>query len=113
MNRRLLIGAAAIGVLAAAALAQNRNRHVVLISLDGFPAPLLRDPALPFPVLRKLMHDGASAEGMTPVNPTVTWPNHTAMITGVDVSRHGVIYNGLPVRGGEGKPLRVEPWIDK
>jgi predicted AlkP superfamily pyrophosphatase or phosphodiesterase len=100
----------------APALAQpvaDRNRHVVVISLDGFPASVLRDQKLPFPVLRKLIREGAVAEGMTPVNPTVTWPNHTAMVTGVNAARHGVIYNGLPVRGGEGKPMRVEPWIDK
>src|SRR5690242_10878579 len=90
-----------------------RDRHVVLISLDGFPAYALQDPKIPFPVLRKLIAEGGLAEGMTPVNPTVTWPNHTAIVTGVDASRHGVIYNGMPVRPGEGKPLRVEPWTDK
>jgi predicted AlkP superfamily pyrophosphatase or phosphodiesterase len=89
------------------------NRHVVVISLDGFPAYALADPNLPLPVMRKLIREGGAADGMRPVNPTVTWPNHTTMITGVATSQHGVIYNGLPVRGGEGKPLRVEPWIAK
>lgn len=100
----------------APALAQpagDHNRHVVVISLDGFPASMLRDPKLPLPVLRRLIREGATAEGMKPVNPTVTWPNHTAMVTGVNPARHGVIYNGLPVRGGDGKPVRVEPWVDK
>ncbi len=87
--------------------------HVIVISLDGFPAYALRDPTIPLPVLRKLMLEGAAADGMKPVNPTVTWPNHTAMVTGVGADRHGVIYNGLPVRGGDGKPLRIEPWIPK
>ena len=71
----------------ASALAQpmgDRNRHVVVISLDGFPASVLRDPKLPYPVLRKLIREGAVAEGMKPVNPAVTWPNHTAMVTGVN-----------------------------
>ncbi len=88
-------------------------RHVVVISLDGFPTYALHDPAIPLPVLRKLIREGASADGMKPVNPTVTWPNHTAIVTGVNASQHGVIYNGLPVRGGDGKPLRIEPWIPK
>lgn len=91
----------------------DHQRHVVVISLDAFPAYALRDPAIPLPVLRKLIREGASADSLEPVNPTVTWPNHTAMITGVTPARHGVLYNGLPVRGGEGKRLRVEPWIDK
>jgi hypothetical protein len=40
---------------------------------------------------------------MRPVNPTVTWPNHTAIVTGVDASEHHVLFNGLlthPDRGG-------------
>jgi len=97
-------------LLAATSFAQP---HVIVVSLDGFTPASLRDPKLPFPVLRKLMREGASAEGMIPVNPTVTWPNHTALVTGVNATRHGVIYNGLPVRGGDGKPVRVEPWVDK
>ena len=84
-----------------------------MVSLDGFPAYALRDPTLPLPVLRHLMGEGASAEAMIPVNPTVTWPNHTAMVTGVNAAEHGVIYNGLPVRPGEGKALRIEPWVPK
>src|SRR5438445_3522355 len=98
-------------LLAPFAVAQDR--HVVVISLDGFPASVLRDPNVPFPVLRKLAREGAIAEGMKPVNPTVTWPNHTAIITGVSPARHGVLYNGLPVRNGDGKSLKVEPWIEK
>src|SRR5215813_5113400 len=94
-------------------LAAQTDRHVVLISLDGFPARSLRDPNLPLPVLRKLIAEGAVADGMKPVNPTVTWPNHTALITGSNAIEHGLLYNGLPVRPGDGKPLRVEPWVPK
>src|SRR5882724_11636409 len=90
-----------------------QERHVVVISLVGFPASVLRDPNVPFPVLRKLAREGAIAEGMKPVNPTVTWPNHTAIITGVGPAQHGVLYNGLPVRNGDGKSLKIEPWVDK
>ena len=113
MKSRVFVAAFLCSLLAASATAQNRNRHVVVISLDGFPASLLRDPKLPFPVLRKLIQEGATAEGMTSVNPTVTWPNHTSMITGVGPAQHGLLYNGMPVRAGEGKPLRIEPWVDK
>src|SRR3954454_12147524 len=98
-------------LLAATVAAQDR--HVVVISLDGFPASILRDPNLPFPVLRKLAKDGAIAEGMKPVNPTVTWPNHTAIVSGVGPAQHGVLYNGLIVRNGDGKSLKIEPWVDK
>ena len=97
----------------AALWAADKNRHVIVISLDGFPAYALNNSNLPFPVLRRLMSEGASAEGMKPINPTVTWPNHTAIISGVDAATHHVIYNGMPVRPGVGKALRIEPWVPK
>ena len=87
-------------------------RHVVLISLDGFPASALGDPYLPLPTLRDLAARGARATIMRPVNPTVTWPNHTSLITGVTPAKHGVLFNGILVRE-PGVPPRIEPWRDK
>lgn len=84
-----------------------------MISLDGFPAYALDDPRLPMPTLRRLQREGAAAASMRPVNPTVTWPNHTAMVTGVDVSKHHVLYNGLLTHPGGGALPVVEPWRDK
>jgi predicted AlkP superfamily pyrophosphatase or phosphodiesterase len=49
---------------------------------------------------------------MIPPNPTVTWPSHTTMMTGVSPSVHGVLYNGLPVRTADGA-IKVEPWRPK
>lgn len=86
---------------------------VVLISLDGFPASALADPMVPVPTLRRLAAAGAAATGMTIVNPSVTWPNHTTMVTGVAPARHGVLFNGILVRGGPKGAPRVEPWRDK
>jgi predicted AlkP superfamily pyrophosphatase or phosphodiesterase len=93
--------------------APNKSRTVVVISLDGFPANALDDPRLPIPTLRKLAREGAVASSMQPVNPTVTWPNHTAIVTGVDASEHKVIFNGLLTRSREGWQPVVEPWRDK
>ena len=86
--------------------------HVVVISLDGFAGWALDDPYLPVPTLRRLAAAGAIAKGMHPVDPTVTWANHTSMVTGVPPAVHGVIYNGLLIRDA-GMPPRVEPWHDK
>jgi hypothetical protein len=49
---------------------------------------------------------------MRPVNPTVTWPNHTSMVAGVGPARHGVTFNGLLIRE-PGVPPRIEPWVDR
>src|ERR1041385_4989218 len=76
----------------------RKDRTVVLISLDGFPAYALDDPRLPIPTLRRLAREGVSAASMHPINPTVTWANHTAIVTGVDASEHQVLFNGLLVR---------------
>ena len=86
---------------------------VIVISLDGFPAYALDDPRLPIPTLRKLAREGAVASAMKPVNPTVTWPNHTAIVTGVDASQHGVLYNGMLMFPAGGGPPTIEPWRDK
>jgi predicted AlkP superfamily pyrophosphatase or phosphodiesterase len=103
---------AAALLLAPAACARDSapgTRHVVLVSIDGFPAYSLEDPFAPAPTLRRLACEGASAaRGMTVVNPSVTWPNHATLATGVSPARHGVLFNGLLVRDGPGRPVRVE-----
>ena len=100
------------GATAQAPRTPANTNHVVVISLDGFPAWALDDPYLPVPTLRRLAADGALARGMRAIDPTVTWANHTSMVTGVTAARHGVIYNGLLIRE-PGVPPRVEPWRDK
>ncbi len=86
-----------------------KDRVVVLISLSGFPAVHLQDPDAPIPTLRRLIGEGAAAAAMTPGDPTVSWPNHSTLSTGVRSAAHGVIYNGLLQRGGSGAGVRVKP----
>ncbi len=73
------------------------RQKVVVISLDAFGAASLHEPELPAPMLHELMKAGAYAVSMRPINPTVTWPNHTSMVTGDDASLHHVLVNGLIV----------------
>jgi Type I phosphodiesterase / nucleotide pyrophosphatase len=111
---KLTIALITLAALHRSAFAQvaARQRMVVVISLDGFPAYALDDPKLPIPTLRQLIRDGVSAR-MTTVNPTVTWPNHTAMVTGVRSDEHGLLANGTIVQTGGWPPVKVEPMIDK
>ncbi len=83
------------------------DRHVILISIDGFPAQYWREPAMALPTLRKLAVEGAVADAMTVVDPSVTWINHTTLITGVTPRKHGVLFNGLLTRQGPDKPPKV------
>jgi len=112
LSRRLALALLAWSA-AAPAYAANADRHVVLISLDGFPAYLWRDETLALPHLRQLAAAGVVADAMTIVNPAITWPNHTSLVTGVAPQKHGVLYNGLVTRLGPGKPIKNEQWADK
>ncbi len=93
--------------------ASKRAPIVVVISLDAFGAALLQDPLLPVPTLHALMKSGSYARSMQPVNPTVTWPNHTSMVTGVAPAKHGLIANGLITGQRTGIAPTVEFHADK
>lgn len=110
---RALAFLALIVLVAPALPAAHSDRHVVLVTIDGFPADLWRDSTLPVPVLRQLAADGAAADAMTVSNPSITWPCHTTLVTGATPQKHGVLFNGLLVRQGPGKPPKIEPWVDK
>ena len=89
-----------------------KDRHVILISLDGFPAIALDNPRTPVPTLHRLVRDGARAAAVVPINPVVTWPNHTTYVTGVTPATHQVMFNGLLTRDAAGLP-KIEPWRPK
>ena len=97
-------------LLPSCALAQRGK--VVVISLDGFPANVLDDPKLPIPTLRKLMASGTGGP-MLGINPTITWPNHTTMVTGVTADVHGLLLNGAIIHTGSWPPVKVDPTVDK
>lgn len=110
-----ILRAAVVGLLFACAglSAAPADRHVVVISIDGFPAYLWHQPDLPVPNLRKLAAAGAAARSMVVTNPSSTWSNHTTIITGRSPRRHGVLFNGLLRRPGGGERPYVEQWADK
>jgi predicted AlkP superfamily pyrophosphatase or phosphodiesterase len=66
---------------------------VVLISIDGLSATLAADTSLPLPARRGLAARGVSARGLQPAFPSVTWPCHTTLVTGVPPARHGILGN--------------------
>src|SRR5688500_1915077 len=107
------IALAAVYLSATPAAAAEPSGHVVVIAIDGFPAYLLNDPAAPIPTLRKLAREGSVAEGMVVANPSVTWPNHTTLVTGVYAAKHSVLFNGVLVRRDAGRPVEVDPRRDQ
>jgi predicted AlkP superfamily pyrophosphatase or phosphodiesterase len=85
--------ASTLGVLAAT---QPPPPPVVIISIDGLrPDYVLEADShhLKIPNLRRLLAEGAHATGVVGVLPTVTYPSHTTLVTGVSPGRHGIVAN--------------------
>ncbi|WP_205043144.1 alkaline phosphatase family protein [Rhodanobacter glycinis] len=108
----LFMGSAALPPCVQAAPAAQGPK-VIVISLDAFGAASLHEPLLPAPTLQALMQRGVHAVSMQPINPTVTWPNHTAMVTGVNASRHHVLVNGLIVNQRTATPPGIDMGVPK
>jgi predicted AlkP superfamily pyrophosphatase or phosphodiesterase len=77
---------------------------LIMLSIDGLRADLVDDSSLELPALRGLIARGARARRMTPIFPTVTWPCHTSIVTGVSPARHGVLGN-LVFDRASGRPV--------
>jgi len=79
--------------------AEVSGRHpVLMISIDGLRADAVLDAdkhGLKIPMLRSFLTGGSYAQAVINVNPTVTNPNHTTLVTGVLPAEHG-IYNNRP-----------------
>jgi predicted AlkP superfamily pyrophosphatase or phosphodiesterase len=75
-----------------------RPEHVILISVDGMPPDYYTAPeklGLRAPTLAMMRQGGAHAEGMEGVYPTVTYPQHTTMVTGLRPAAHGIVQNRI------------------
>lgn len=86
----------AVSILLATITAQAQQpaaRHVVLVTVDGFRPEFYLDNTYGMMTVRQLMKDGVAAKGVDPVFPSVTYPDHTTMVTGVTPARHGIVYN--------------------
>jgi predicted AlkP superfamily pyrophosphatase or phosphodiesterase len=83
-----------VAVIFAPMAAQDRGEpRVIVISIDGLMPVSYTSSTAPAPNLRKLAAEGAWAEGMIGVLPSVTFPTHTTLITGVEPSVHGIVDN--------------------
>jgi predicted AlkP superfamily pyrophosphatase or phosphodiesterase len=72
---------------------------LILVSLDGYRADYLDRGHSP--ALAALAAGGVRARGMRPVFPSLTYPNHYTLVTGLYPDQHGVVNNTMhdPVLG--------------
>lgn len=74
-------------------LIKDLKPTVILISLDGFrPDYLDKHPP---PTLRALAERGVRAKWMTPSFPSLTFPNHYAIATGLYPDHNGIVANNI------------------
>ena len=90
-------------LLAFLAASLGAKQPLVVISVDGLDNRYLTDASrmgLKIPNLRRMMREGQVSRGVIGVVPTVTWPSHTTIITGVDPVIHGILGNQRPKSEG-------------
>ncbi|MDP3939442.1 MAG: alkaline phosphatase family protein [Deltaproteobacteria bacterium] len=115
----LLLGAVflALGSPAVAAPPSGKRPIVILISLDGVSARLVKQAKTP--ALDAMAAAGARVERVLPPFPSNTFPSHATIATGVYPDKHGIINNkffdrkrGNFDRERPASWLRVEPlWV--
>lgn len=74
--------------------------YVVLVSIDGFGQDFAEKADTP--ALDELAATGIRASALVPVYPTLTFPNHYSIATGLYPADHGLIANHFPAADGHG-----------
>ena len=72
----------------------RRQPYLVLVSIDGFRFDYL--DRYPAPALRSLAASGVRARALIPAYPTLTFPNHYSIATGLWPANHGIVANNFP-----------------
>lgn len=71
---------------------QQKKHYVVLVSLDGFRYDYPKEWGAPN--INELARAGATApDGMLPSYPSITFPNHVTLVTGLYPEHHGIVSN--------------------
>jgi hypothetical protein len=88
----------AVVVLAGPASGQQpvQTPLLLMISIDGLRPDYVTAAdahGAKIPNLRRFLTEGAFAQGVVGVIPTVTYPSHTTLITGVSPATHGIFAN--------------------
>ncbi len=97
LSRRIFTTALLTGMAFGQMVAQPaRQRALLLISIDGMRPDYVTAAdahGLKIPNLRRILAQGTHASGVRGVLPTVTYPSHTTILTGVWPVRHGIFNN--------------------
>lgn len=98
-SRRSFVASAALPLLKG----KGGKRKLLVVSIDGLDHRYVRDAdklGLRIENIRRIAKEGQWADGVVGVVPTVTWPSHTTIATGVTPEVHGILSNNRPKEGG-------------
>jgi len=94
--RRFSAFLALLLLLAFALASRTHAAPVLMISIDGLKPEYIThadEHGMKIPYLRTLLRDGTYAEGVIGIWPTITYPSHTTLLTGVWPAEHGITNN--------------------
>lgn len=66
---------------------------LILVAFDGWRGDYL--DRIEAPALHRLAAGGVRSEGLVPVFPALTFPNHYTLVTGLRPARHGIVSNTM------------------
>jgi predicted AlkP superfamily pyrophosphatase or phosphodiesterase len=97
-TNRLALAAAALGALLLVACAWQKPKPapyspLILISIDGYRADYIERGLSPN--LTALAREGVRAQALKPAFPTLTFPNHYTIVTGLYPDHHGIVNNRM------------------
>jgi predicted AlkP superfamily pyrophosphatase or phosphodiesterase len=104
-------------LLAACASAPDdpeESAPVLLVSIDSFRADYLDRGVTPN--LSRIARDGVRARWMNPSYPSLTFPNHYTLVTGLRPDHHGIVHNTMhdpalgSFRNSDAKAVREPRW---
>ena len=76
------------------AVHQQDKPYLILVSIDAFRWDYM--DRYPTPNLDRIANAGSRAERLLPVFPTLTFPNHYSIATGLYPAKHGIVANTFP-----------------
>ena len=112
MKRLLVTIALAVFAATGSPRGEPRDPIVVLVSFDGWRSDYIDRANVPN--LRALAAGGVRAKALIPSFPTLTFPNHYTIVTGLYPSHHGIVANnfvdpGLSMRFGMSAETAKDP----
>jgi predicted AlkP superfamily pyrophosphatase or phosphodiesterase len=91
---------------------QYKKPYVILISADGFRADFAEKYDAKF--LQTISEKGVRAKYMQPSYPSVTFPNHYTIVTGLYPAHHGLVDNTyIDVASGQQYSMANKKWYPK